>query len=165
MKDSILNGKNILAVNSDPDVLEVLGEEILEDCPNCTFDAVTAFKEASERLASYTYHLVVLDIMGVRGFDLLERAVLKKIPVTLLTAHPFTPEALRPCLGTQAISFLHKENLGEIVPFLEGVLTNGHISGWKCVTEKLKGFFDAKFGLRLRAKKRPVEFKPASGSS
>jgi DNA-binding response OmpR family regulator len=144
MKDSILNGKSILAVNSDPDVLAVLEEEILEACPNCTFDAATTFKEASERLASYTYHLVVLDIMGVRGFDLMERAVVKKIPITMLTAHPFTPEALRRYFGMKAMSFLHKEKLDEIVPFLETVLKQEYVPGWKYFMHGLKRLFDSK---------------------
>ena len=76
MKESILNGKSILAVDDESDVLTVLEEEILGACPQCQFDKATTFEEASQRLASYTYDIVILDIMGVRGFDLLERAAL-----------------------------------------------------------------------------------------
>ena len=60
MKNSILNGRSILAVNDDFDVLAVLEEEILEACPNCTFDKVVTYKGATERLASYTYHLELI---------------------------------------------------------------------------------------------------------
>ena len=35
MKESILNGKSILAVDDEPDVLEVLEGEIQEACPKC----------------------------------------------------------------------------------------------------------------------------------
>ena len=38
MPASILNGKRILAVDDEPDVLEVLQEEILGACPDSTFD-------------------------------------------------------------------------------------------------------------------------------
>ncbi len=70
MKESILNGKNILAVDDEPDVLTVLEEEIREASPRCIFDKATTFEEASQKLASYSYEIVILDIMGVRGFDL-----------------------------------------------------------------------------------------------
>ena len=77
MAESILKGKMILAVDDEPDVLTLLEEEIKEACPDCFFDKVTTYKEAVERLASWTYDLVILDIMGVRGFDLLKNAVVR----------------------------------------------------------------------------------------
>ena len=72
MGESILNGKSILAVDDEFDVLAILEEEILESCPKCRFDKASTFEEALKELASRTYDLVILDIMGVRGFDLLE---------------------------------------------------------------------------------------------
>ena len=38
MTESILNGKRILAVDDEPDVLTVLQEEIMDACPTCVFD-------------------------------------------------------------------------------------------------------------------------------
>ena len=69
MKDSILNGKSILAVNGDSGGLAVLKEKVLKACPNCTFDIASTFKEATERLASCTYHLILLGDMGIRSLD------------------------------------------------------------------------------------------------
>ncbi len=146
MKESILNGKSILAVDDESDVLEVLEEEIRGACPNCTFDRATNFEQASQKLTSFTYDLVILDIMGVRGFDLLERAVLKKLPVAMLTAHALTPEALKRSFEMGARAYLPKEKLGEIVPFLEDVLTYEYLPGWKRVLVKLEGFFKARWG-------------------
>ncbi len=146
MKGSILNGKSILAVDDEPDVLEVLEEEIRSACPNCTFDRATHFEQASEKLTSFTYDLVILDIMGVRGFDLLERAVLKKLPVAMLTAHALTPEALKRSFEMGARAYLPKEKLGEIVPFLEDVLTYEYLPGWKRQLMKLEGFFKSRWG-------------------
>jgi CheY-like chemotaxis protein len=77
MAESILKGKMVLAVDDEPDVLTLLEEEIKEACPDCFFDKVTSYKEAVERLASWTYDLVILDIMGVRGFDFLKNAVVR----------------------------------------------------------------------------------------
>ena len=48
MKESILNSKRILAVDDEPDVLDVLEEEILQACPNCTVDKARTFEEASQ---------------------------------------------------------------------------------------------------------------------
>jgi len=146
MKASILNGKFILAVDDERDVLEVLEDEIREACPSCTFDRASTFEEASQRLASYTYDLILLDIMGVRGFDLLERAVLRKLPVVMLTAHALTPEALKRSIELGARAYLPKEKLGEIVPFLEDVLTYEYLPGWKRLLSKMERFFNARWG-------------------
>src|SRR5512139_3738540 len=94
MNQSILNGKRILAVDDEPDVLEVLEEEILEACPNCQVDKTTAFQSAVEMLNAHTYDIVVLDIMGVRGFELLNLAVGRNFKAAILTAHALSPEAL-----------------------------------------------------------------------
>lgn len=148
MKESILNGKSILAVDDEPDVLEVLAEEIRGACPKCTLDKATTFEDATQKLASYSYDLIILDIMGVRGFDILERAVLKKIPVAMLTAHALTPEALKRSMEMGARAYLPKEKLGETVPFLEDVLTYEYLPGWKRLLMKLEGFFNARWGVR-----------------
>ena len=145
MTKSILDGKRILAVDDEPDVLKILEEEILEICPNCKLDEATAYETAAKMLESTTYDIVVLDIMGVRGFDLLDSAVKKKLRVAMLTAHALSPEALKKSVELGAWAYLPKEKLGEIVPFLEDVLAYEYIPGWKRLYEKLKGFFDSKF--------------------
>jgi len=146
MKKSILSKKRILAVDDEPDVLMVLEEEILDAYPDCRLDKATTCEEAGQLLASWTYDLVILDIMGVRGFELLEEAVSRDYPVAMLTAHALTPEALRRSIELGARTYLPKEKLGEIVPFLEDVLTQEYVPGWKRLFEKLGEFFDARFG-------------------
>jgi CheY-like chemotaxis protein len=145
MKESILNGKRILAVDDEEDVLTVLEEEILGSCPDCKFDKATTYENAMAMLKSNHYDVVILDIMGVRGFDLLEQAVNRNLRVTMLTAHALTPDALKRSFEMKARAYLPKEKLGEIVPFLEDVLKYEYLSGWKRLLEKLKGFFDSKF--------------------
>jgi CheY-like chemotaxis protein len=146
MAESILNGKSILAVDDEPDVLTVLEDEVLGACPKCKFDKATTFEEASQMIASYSYDIVILDIMGVRGFDLLDRAVLKGLPVAMLTAHALSPEALKRSMERGARAYLPKEKLGEIVPFLEDILKYEYLPGWKRLLENLKGFFAARWG-------------------
>jgi CheY-like chemotaxis protein len=145
MKSSILDGKRILAVDDEPDVLTVLEEEIMMACPNCTVDKAPTYAMAVEKLESGAYDLVILDIMGVRGFDLLALAVTKNLKVAMLTAHAMSPEALKRSFEMKAMAYLPKEKLGEIVPFLEDVLKYEYLPGWKRLYGKLKDFFDAKF--------------------
>ena len=146
MAESILNGKSILAVDDEPDVLAILEEEILTACPRCTFDKATTFKQAYELINTWTYELVILDIMGVRGFDLLGQAVAHHFPVVMLTAHALNPEALKRSIEMGARAYLPKEMLGAIVPFLEDVLKYENLAGWGRLLENLKGFLNFRWG-------------------
>jgi DNA-binding response OmpR family regulator len=130
MKGSVLDGKKILAVDDEPDVLAVLKEEILEACPNCTFDEATTYEKAIQKLDAAHYDVVILDIMGVRGFDILETAIKKGLKVAMLTAQALSAEALKRSHDMGARAYIPKEKLGEIVPFLEDVLTYEFESGW-----------------------------------
>ena len=145
MAESVLDGKRILAVDDEPDVLKVLEEEILDSCPNCTFDKATNFEDASKLISAKHYDVVVLDIMGVRGFDLLDMAVKKDMKVAMLTAHALSPEALKKSYDMKARAYLPKDKLGEVVPFLEDVLTTDFQSGWTKLFEKLHSFFTDRF--------------------
>ena len=148
MAYSILNGKMILAVDDEPDVLAILEEEILGAAPKCYFDKTTTYEKAIEFFASFTYDLVILDIMGVRGFDLLKRAVDRPspFPVVMLTAHALNPGALKQSIEMGARAYLPKEKLGEVVHFLEDVLRYENLPGWGRLLENLLGFFEARWG-------------------
>jgi len=145
MSGSILDGKRILAVDDEPDVLSVLEEEIGSVCKNCTIEKATRYEQAAALLKTNSYDLVILDIMGVRGFDLLQLAVERKFRVAMLTAHALNPDALKRAFELKARAYLPKEKLGEVVPFLEDVLRYEYLPGWKRLFENLKGFFDSRF--------------------
>ena len=123
----------------------ILEEEILEASPTCQFDRATSYETAMDKLQSIAYDLVFLDVMGVRGFDLLDAAVKRNFKAVILTAHALMPAALKQSFEKKAPAYLPKEKLGEIVPFLEDVLQYDYLPGWKRLLEKLKGFFDEKF--------------------
>jgi DNA-binding NtrC family response regulator len=145
MAESILNDKRLLAVDDEPDVLESLEELVLADAPRCRIDTAGGYEDAVALLESNAYDLVVLDIMGVRGFDLLEVAVRRHFRVAMLTAHALTPEALKRSYDMKAYAFLPKEKLADIVPFLEDVLKYDYATGWKRMLQKLHGFFSERF--------------------
>lgn len=146
MKEAILNDKLILAVDDEPDVLTVLEEEIKEAAPQCRFDKATTYQEAVERMMTLTYDIVILDIMGVRGFDLLNLAVNRHFPVVMLTAHALNTDSLKQSIESGARAYLPKEKLGEVVPFLEDVMRYEYLPGWGRLLDKLGGFFNTRWG-------------------
>ena len=166
MMESILNGKRILAVDDEVDVLEVLGEEILSSCPQCKIDKATSYETAVNHLKSQVYDLVILDIMGVRGFDLLDFAVKRDLPVAMLTAHALNPEALKQSFTMGARAYLPKEKLGEIVPFLEIIfLETDNLSGWVKLMKKLEEYLNLRWGEYWQKKDEKFwkEFEEKSG--
>ncbi len=141
MKNSILKGKVILAVNNELEVLNVIEGKIKEAYPDSFFDKATTYKEAVWRMASWTYDLVILDPGGVRGLDLLQNASVRRYPVVMLTDRPMGSEALKQSdeLGVRA--YLPKEKIGEIVDLLESELSYKYLPVWKRFYKKMKGLF------------------------
>src|SRR5512139_2326028 len=126
MKESVLKNKMILAVDDELDILSVMEDEILEACPNCKVHKTTNYYEAVERIFSWNYDMVILDISAARGLELAQLAVRRRLPVAMLTAHPVSLEALRDSAQIKTRTYLPKEKLGEIVPFLEDVMKDLH---------------------------------------
>lgn len=145
MTHSILDGKKILAVDDEPDVLEVLEEEITYACKNCIFNKALNYEDAAKLLETNHYDVVILDIMGVRGFDLLEIAVRHHLKVVIFTANAITPEALKKSYEMKARAYLPKDKLSEIVEFLEDVLKYDYETGWQRFMHKLHSFFTDRF--------------------
>jgi CheY-like chemotaxis protein len=146
MKDSILKGKKILAVDDEQDVLDILEEEISGSCEGCKISKATSYEQAVALLQQKAFDLVILDIMGVRGFELLEEARKQDLPVAMLTAHALSPEALKKSIEMGARAYLPKEKLGDVVPFLEDILQYENEEGWSRLFGRLGDFFDRRFG-------------------
>jgi DNA-binding response OmpR family regulator len=147
MAESILNGKMILAVDDEPDILAVLEEEILAYAPNCKIEKAMTYQDATKKIESQNYDAVVLDIMGVRGFDLLDQAAKKNFRVAMLTAHSLNPESLKRSIELGACAYLPKEKMEEIVPFLEDILESADGSTvWGRLMNKLEGYFATRWG-------------------
>jgi len=145
MSKSILDNKRVLAVDDEQDVLEAL-EEQLEDFEGLIIDKALDYESGYHLLRSWSYDLVILDIMGVRGFDLLNAAVTLGFPAVMLTAHALSVESLKKSIELGARAYLPKEKMAEIVPFLEDVLTLSAKPAWSRTFQRLGDFFMAKFG-------------------
>lgn len=140
--DSPLKDKVILVVDDEPDVLEVVEEEL----DMCIVHKAKDYNTALQALAMHTYDVVILDIMGVNGFELLKNSVGKGFPTVMLTAYALTPEALKKSIKLGAVSFLPKEKMTELQDFLEDVVLNGGKPSWLKFFDRLGDFFNKRFG-------------------
>ena len=145
MSESILNNKRILAVDDEPDVLETL-EELLDGFDGLIFDSATDYETGYQLIRSWTYDAVILDIMGVRGFDLLNASVHLGFPTVMLTAHALTPEALKKSIKLGAVTFLPKDKMSDLRSFLEDVVLGEGKPVWQKFFEKLGAYFNKHFG-------------------
>jgi DNA-binding NtrC family response regulator len=139
---SLLQDKMILIVDDEPDVLDTIAEQL----DMCRVHKAKDYNTALQLLASYTFDIVILDIMGVRGFELLKHAVSRGFPTVMLTAHALTPDALKKSIKLGALSFLPKEKMSELESFLEDVVLGGDKSAWEKLFDKLGSFFNSRFG-------------------
>lgn len=165
MSNSILDKKKILAVDDEPDILNVLEEEITSRCSDCVFDKATTYSEAVKLLQSKNYDLIVLDIMGVRGFELLDIAVKNNLKAVMLTAHALNPENLKRAHDMGARAYLPKQKLGEIVPFLEDALKYDFEPGWKRVYDAFRDVFAALWGRDWEKLEKEIGAKLPPGQS
>ena len=141
---TFLAGKSILAVDDEADILETI-EDILEEA---NVDTARDYESASEKIRNPTYDLVILDIMGVNGLQLLEESVAKGFPTVMLTAHAVNPESLMASIRKGAISYLPKESLSDLDELLNdllGAYERGE-APWKLLFSKLGAYFDERFG-------------------
>jgi CheY-like chemotaxis protein len=141
---TFLAGKSILAVDDEADVLETI-EDLLEEAK---VDTAQDYESASEKIRKQTYDLVILDIMGVNGLQLLEESVARGFPTVMLTAHAVNPESLMASIRKGAISYLPKESLSELDELLNdllGAYERGE-APWKLLFKKLGAYFDERFG-------------------
>jgi CheY-like chemotaxis protein len=138
---SVLKDKIVLVVDDERDVLEVVAEEL----DMCLVHKAQDYDTALQYLLSYTYDIVILDIMGVNGFELLRDSVSRGFPAVMLTAHALTPEALKKSIKLGAVSFLPKEKLSALQTFLEDVVLGEGKPVWQKLFERLGAYFQKRF--------------------
>jgi CheY-like chemotaxis protein len=149
-ESTLLKDKKILIVDDEKDVLETL-EELL---PMCRTRRAATYPEAKALLESESFDAVVLDIMGVRGYDLLKIASLKDIPALMLTARAFTPEDMIKSVKGGAVSYVPKEEISKIEAFLNDIFVakaKGE-SPWLAWQKRLpSSYFQMRFGAAWRS--------------
>lgn len=139
----ILEGKKILVVDDEPDVLATV-EEILD---MCEVEKALDFDSALELINKKPFHIVILDIQGVNGFELLKHSVARGYPTVMLTAHVATPDALKESINLGAEGFLPKEYMAELPEILSEILLGkGQRLWWQKSMKKTDEYFERKYG-------------------
>lgn len=146
----ILKDKVVLIVDDESDVLDTV-EDLLD---SCLVTKARDFETARQYLMSFTYDIVILDIMGVDGFELLKISVKRGFPTVMLTAYALTPDVLEQSIRFGAVSFLPKEKLSELDDFLADVVLGGNKPVWGKLFHKLGHLFDKRFGADWKDRNR-----------
>ncbi len=162
MKENTLENRRILAVDDEPDVLETL-EDLLTGIKGLTFDTATDYEGGFHLIRSWTYDAVILDIMGVRGFDLLSTSVQRGFPTIMLTAHSLSPESLKKSIQLGAKAYLPKERMDDIPEFLEDVIGMDRKKALGRMMTRLGPFFSKRFGGDWRESEKSFWKKVESG--
>jgi TRAP-type C4-dicarboxylate transport system permease small subunit len=134
--------RTILVVDDEPDILEAIEAELTE----YRMDRALDFQTAAEKLREKTYDAVILDIMGVRGLDLLKICVDKGFPTMMLTAHAMNPASLKASMLGGAVAFVPKEKMDEIQTVLDDIVTVGSKEARLRFYLRLGPYFDHRFG-------------------
>jgi DNA-binding response OmpR family regulator len=140
----ILKGTRILIVDDEEDILETL-TELLDICK---VDRASTFEQAKELLETNIYHVAILDIMGVRGYDLLDIAKKRGIPSLMLTAHALSKDNLKKSFEKGASYYVPKDEINKIDVFVADILLAQEQNKNVMVKwyERLSGFCDRRFG-------------------
>lgn len=140
----ILKGTRILIVDDEEDILETL-TELLD---MCKVDRASTFEHAKELLENNIYHVAILDIMGVRGYELLDIAKERGIPSLMLTAHALSKDNLKKSFEKGASYYVPKDEINKIDVFVADILQAQEQNKNVMVKwyERLSGFCDRRFG-------------------
>jgi len=142
--ESLLDGKTVLIVDDEPDILDVL-EDLL---PMCNTVRADNYETAADLLETRPFDMAILDIMGVSGYTLLEICVKKDIVAVMLTAYAVTPADIRKSFDEGAAFYIPKEEMANIEVFLTDVLEakrKGR-NTWEKWYSRLSRFSEKAFG-------------------
>jgi DNA-binding NtrC family response regulator len=143
-REKMLEGKRILVVDDEPDVLETL-EDILS---MCEVVKASSFEEGKKELESGSFDFAILDIMGVNGYALLDIAAEKKITAVMLTAHALSPADTVKSFRGGAASYVPKDKINDIPDILVDILEarKKGLGLWWRWLERMETYYQKKFG-------------------
>lgn len=144
VRRELLDGKRILIVDDEPDVLDTI-EELL---PMCKVTKATSFEQAKGLLEKESFDLAILDIMGVNGYELLPIANNRRVIAVMLTAHALSPENTIRSFKEGAAYYIPKEKMVNITTYLNDVLEAKERgkSFWTRWYERFGTYYEEKFG-------------------
>ncbi len=142
---TILKDKRILAVDDEPDILEVITEEF----PESRVYVAGNFDAAMDFIQNNKFDLIILDIMGVNGFELLAHSRRRRMPATMLTAHAINVDSFNKSIRLGAVSFIPKDELVRLPEYIAEILQGleeGH-THWRRLFERLGPYFRDRLGI------------------
>ncbi len=113
----LLKGKKILIVDDEAYVLDSL----IELLDMCLIDTALSFEDGKKRLEDHDYDIARLDIMGVKGFELLKVTNDRRIPAIMLTANALSEENLKKSAKDCAAYFAPRDKMADIDLFVADV--------------------------------------------
>jgi CheY-like chemotaxis protein len=140
----LLEGKRILVVDDEPDVLESLGDLLT----GCKVTSASSFEQAKDLLENLYFDMAILDIMGVNGYKLLEICNQKRVIAVMLTAYAMTPEDIKKSYENGAASFVPKEKIADITTYLSDIYEareKGKNLWWRWF-DRMADYCERKFG-------------------
>ena len=145
-----LEGKRVLIVDDEPDVLETL-ETMLS---MCHVIKASTYEEAEKLIETEYFDIAILDIMGVDGYKLLDLAKKKDVITVMLTAHALSIEDTVKSYKKGAASYIPKDQMSKITTFLDDILEakeKGENFWWRWL-DRLGSYYGKKFGQDWRSK-------------
>jgi CheY-like chemotaxis protein len=141
--EKVIEGKYVLVVDDEQDVLDTLVEYL----EMCRLDTASSFEEAKKLLEDNDYDIAVLDIMGVNGYELLKTANSRNIPAVMLTAHALSSDNMNRSAEEGAAYYAPKDKISQIGDFLADVFEaiDEGINPWEKLLSRLDRYFNKKF--------------------
>ena len=139
MRGSIIKNKNFLAIGSQVDLLKMVREKIMSECPECSFDMATTLKNGRQLMIMFSYNLIILDMMNILWRNLISLSASRNFPVLALSNINTSDEAINQSNTLNGMiirTTLPRNNLNKIVPTIEEVLKCENASGWRRDLEK-----------------------------
>lgn len=140
----ILKGKKLLIVDDEQDVLDTLSDLLNV----CDIDTASDYQSAEKLLIENDYQLVILDIMGVQGYDLLEIANQKGLSVLMFTANALSPDDFAKSMTKGAKAYVPKQEMFQIGIYAAEILMarKTGVEQHRKWYQRLKPLFEKRFG-------------------
>jgi hypothetical protein len=142
MERNDLPKKWILGVDNGLNLLRKLEKEIEKTSLECRLDKANSYEEAATLIVCWTYDLVVLDPVTTCGPKLVGIAMLRNLPVAMLSDSPISLESWNGFRGSQngkkpQVFFL-KGEFGDPSCSLERILTKPLSPWWSRLYENMR---------------------------
>ncbi len=141
MDGQILEGKRILVVDNEREILNILSEALAAS------EVVVAgnLDEARFLIAEKIFDLAILDAVGVKGCDLLQDCQAHKLPAAMLTPREVEVRSINEAMKRGVMSFFPRDDLHRLPETVADLLE--HLE---------KGRFSTRFFRRIRAAFREI---------